>query len=257
MVGDVDRVAQILSNLVSNAQKYTPSGGHVWITAQADGSHVRFDVRDDGIGLTKDEQAKLFQKFYRARNRTTQEVGGTGLGLAITQSLVELHGGTITVTSEPGKGSTFSFTLPALVTTTATRQPPIASKNPPPLISRKPGRILVVDDEPDVARLIQRYLESDGYEVLVAQSGAEGLRLAKEARPDLITLDIMLGDTSGIVVLDQLNSDGDTALIPVMLVSIVEDTRLGKLLGAVDFLVKPVSRQDLVSRVGAILATRQ
>jgi signal transduction histidine kinase len=112
IVGDADRIRQILTNLLSNALKYTPSGGHIIIAACEDAGGVRVAVQDTGIGLAPDEQAQLFTPFFRAQQETTPRVGGTGLGLAITRALVELHGGTITVTSVPGQGSTFSVTLP-------------------------------------------------------------------------------------------------------------------------------------------------
>jgi signal transduction histidine kinase len=114
VVGDADRVRQILTNLLSNALKYTPSGGRITITAHGDAGRVRVAVQDTGIGLAPEDQAQLFTPFFRAQNDATQGVGGTGLGLAITRALVELHGGAITATSAPGQGSTFSFTLPAL-----------------------------------------------------------------------------------------------------------------------------------------------
>lgn len=114
---DADRVAQILTNLLSNASKYTPAGGNIIVrAAPADGS-VRVAIQDNGIGLSPAEQAQVFTKFFRARNRLTEQTGGTGLGLAITRSLVELHGGAITVASAPGEGSTFSFTLPTVAIT--------------------------------------------------------------------------------------------------------------------------------------------
>jgi signal transduction histidine kinase len=110
--GDADRISRILINLLSNAHKYTPPGGHIWVTAHRLQGWVQIDVRDNGIGLSLDEQAHLFDKFFRAQQPATREVGGTGLGLPITRLLVELHGGRISVVSEPGQGSTFSFTLP-------------------------------------------------------------------------------------------------------------------------------------------------
>jgi signal transduction histidine kinase len=112
VVGDADRVRQILTNLLSNALKYTPPEGRITITACGDAGCVRIAVQDTGIGLAPEDQAQLFTPFFRAQNDATQGVGGTGLGLAITRALVELHGGTIMVTSVPGQGSTFSFTLP-------------------------------------------------------------------------------------------------------------------------------------------------
>ncbi|HSF32943.1 MAG TPA: ATP-binding protein [Candidatus Tectomicrobia bacterium] len=110
--GDADRIRRILINLLSNAHKYTPPGGHIWVTAGAGAAWVRVDIRDDGIGLSPDEQARLFDRFFRARQPGTREVEGTGLGLPITRLLVERHGGQITVASAPGAGTTFSFTLP-------------------------------------------------------------------------------------------------------------------------------------------------
>lgn len=110
--GDADRIRRILINLLSNAHKYTPPGGHIWVTAHRLQGWVQIDVRDNGIGLSRDEQAHLFDRFFRAQQPATQEVGGTGLGLPITRLLVDLHGGRISVVSAPGQGSTFSFTLP-------------------------------------------------------------------------------------------------------------------------------------------------
>lgn len=117
--GDPERVAQVLTNLVSNAQKYTPDGGTITVAASSMGASVRIDVRDTGVGMTAEEQAQLFTRFYRAQNRATQQVSGTGLGLAITKSLVELHGGTIAVESARGAGSTFTVLLPALESASA------------------------------------------------------------------------------------------------------------------------------------------
>ncbi|MBI3964975.1 MAG: CHASE3 domain-containing protein, partial [Chloroflexi bacterium] len=114
VTADPDRVTQIVTNLLSNASKYTPAGGTVTVSAEAEGDWVRIAVADTGVGLTAEDQARLFEKFFRASNRATQEEKGTGLGLAIVKSLVQLHGGEITMTSEPGTGSTFAFTLPVV-----------------------------------------------------------------------------------------------------------------------------------------------
>ncbi len=110
--GDANRIIQVLTNLLSNAHKYTPSGGRISVNSRLEDEDVRIEVTDTGIGLTQEEQERLFTKFFRAENPTTKEVRGTGLGLWITRSLVEMHGGEIEVASNPGKGSTFSFTLP-------------------------------------------------------------------------------------------------------------------------------------------------
>jgi signal transduction histidine kinase/DNA-binding response OmpR family regulator len=245
--GDADRVAQVLTNLVSNAHKYTPVNGAIRIAAECQGHQVRVDVQDTGIGLSAEEQSQLFTKFFRAENRATQEVGGTGLGLVITRSLVEMHGGTMEVVSAPGKGATFSFTLPIARRETAELTP----------ISRAGahgGRVLVVEDEPDIAHLIRRYLSRDGYEVLLAHNAADARRLARLERPDLITLDIMLPDANGFTLLEWLKSEEATRDIPVMLLSMLPDDNRGLVLGAVDYMVKPVQEQTLLDKVATILS---
>jgi DNA-binding response OmpR family regulator len=245
VVGDPDRVTQILTNLVSNAHKYTPPGGQITVAAEPAGERVRVDVRDNGIGLSPDEQEQLFTRFYRANNRTTQEVGGSGLGLSITRSLVQMHGGDVVVTSAPGQGSTFSFTLPAA--------PAAPEANPAALPLRPGGRILVVDDEPDIAALIRRYLERAGYGVLVAHTAADGLRLARQERPDLVTLDVLLPDADGFTLLDWLKRDVATTTIPVMMLSVLPDEGDDRRVGAVDYVTKPVREEALLKRISRIL----
>jgi CheY-like chemotaxis protein len=245
-------VALILTNLLSNAHKYTPHGGQIDVVARRDGDRVRVDVRDSGIGMTPEEQAKLFTRFFRADNTMTAEEGGTGLGLVITRSLIEMHGGEITVRSAPGKGSTFSFTLPT--THKLTERPMrVAPEVGAAMRARSGKRILVVDDEPDIADLIRLYLERAGYRVLVAHNAGDALREAQAEKPDLITLDVMLPDADGFTALEWLKSDPSTRDIPVVMISIMPDDGHGKLLGAVDYLVKPVPEQLLINRVQEIL----
>ncbi len=116
VAGDAARLTQVFTNLLANAQTYTPAGGKISVTAVIADDHLRVDVRDTGIGIASDDQVQLFTKFFRARNQADGQAGGTGLGLAISRSLVALHGGQITVASAPGAGSTFSVTLPRLTT---------------------------------------------------------------------------------------------------------------------------------------------
>jgi signal transduction histidine kinase/CheY-like chemotaxis protein len=268
---DSARVTQILSNLLSNAYKYTPSGGHITMAASPEPGWVSVSVQDNGIGLTREDQEKLFTRFFRANNSTTREVGGTGLGLTITRSLVTLHGGQITVASAPGAGSTFSFTLPqAAVPAQDERRTTIDESSDPSSIVHRPSfagsgpivgtdvagagkTLLVVDDEPDIANLIRRYFEKAGYSVEIAHTANEAYRLARELHPDLITLDISLPDTDGFTVLEWLKNDPSTAQIPVVVLSVIDDSARGKLLGAVDYLRKPIQEDALVERVGAIL----
>ncbi|HXZ43254.1 MAG TPA: response regulator, partial [archaeon] len=247
---DATRAAQVLTNLISNAHKYTPAGGSIRVAARVADSSVRVEVRDTGIGLSEEEQAQCFTKFFRAKDRRAQEAGGTGLGLAITRSLVELHGGEITVSSAPGQGSTFAVKLPVCQSAVVQE----SKDTPAPVgLVRSGARILLVDDEPDVVNLIRRYLERAGCEVLVARGGAETLQVARREQPELIILDIILPDVDGFTVLERLKGDPLTGMIPVLLLSVVDDSRRGKLLGAVDYLVKPVSEPVLLERVGRIL----
>jgi CheY-like chemotaxis protein len=249
LVGDSDRITQVVTNLVSNAHKYTPAGGEISVSVRANTDHVLLEVRDTGIGMTAEEQNQLFNKFFRAKNRATQEATGTGLGLAITRGLVELHGGKIGVTSAPGQGTTFSVALP--VSSAA-----VSFDIEPPEVGlvRAGGRVLVVDDEPDIAHLIQRYLERGGYRVRVAANGSEALRMAQRDQPDLILLDVLLPDVDGFTVLEWLKMEPSTAAIPVVVLSIMPNNGQGTMLGAIDYLTKPVSKDVLVDHIRRILA---
>jgi CheY-like chemotaxis protein/anti-sigma regulatory factor (Ser/Thr protein kinase) len=244
--GDRDRVTQILTNLTDNAWRYTPSGGQVTVSAQTIGNFLRVSVADTGIGIAPEDQEKIFTRFYRADHPLVQEVAGTGLGLSIAKSFVEMHGGEIWVESEPGQGSTFSFTLPL-----AEREQEAGEFSvPSPSFSK---RILVVEDEPDIAELIRYHLEGNGYRVTTAARGEEALAMAQHEKPDLITLDIRLPDIDGFEVLQQLKSDEETANIPVVILSIVPDREDGFRLGAVDYVTKPVDEGRLLSAISAIL----
>lgn len=249
--GDADRIIQVFTNLISNAHKYTPNGGSITVRGTAEREAVRVDVTDSGMGLTPDEQGQLFTRFFRSRRRAAQEAGGTGLGLVITRSLVEMHGGVMSVTSQPGQGATFSVTLPSYQQRKAPPMP--APRRAVAAGTPYGGRVLVVDDEPDIAQLLQRFLERAGYQVLVAHRAAEALQLARADQPDLITLDLAMPDDDGFTILEWLKSDPATAAIPVMLISILEDSGRGKRLGAVDYLTKPVQEQTLRAHVAAAL----
>jgi DNA-binding response OmpR family regulator len=248
--GDAERLTQVFANLISNAHKYTAAGGTLTVSATDSGSGVSVSVADTGIGLTREEQEQLFTRFYRAQNRTTQEVGGTGLGLSITRSLIELHGGTITVESMAGEGTTFTVTLPRAVDEVATTLNADGTDD-------AHGRILIVEDEPDIARLIRRYLERAGYEVHIASDAATALHVARETPLDLITLDVILPDTDGFTLLEWLKNDTRTSGIPVIMLSRVADEGQGRSLGAVDYLVKPIREDALLQRISRLLASNR
>jgi signal transduction histidine kinase/DNA-binding response OmpR family regulator len=248
---DPNRVKQILINLLSNAVKFTERG-HITIWAQPTGRMMRISVRDTGIGISADSQKVIFEEFVQGDGSSTRRHGGTGLGLSIVRKLVEMHGGAITVVSEPDMGSTFTFTLPMWAAAPAAPAP-----RPRPLqqpVRGVPGRaVLVVDDDPGVRQLIARHLEQEGWRTVQASNAADALQLARESRPVLVTLDIMMPDASGWWVLERLKEDPQTAGIPVLVVTIVEDQRMVFALGASDYLSKPYDRRQLIDRVRRLL----
>ncbi len=250
---DVTRVRQCLLNLLSNACKFTDNGTvalEVARESDTGGEWLRFVVSDSGIGMTAEQLAKLFQEFTQADASTTRRYGGTGLGLAITRRLVRIMGGDITVESEHGKGSSFTMRLPAGVVAEdtqgyrATDETPLATP-PPAATASGPDTVLVIDDEPTMRELMTRYLTAEGFSVIAAPGGEDGLRLAREAHPMAITLDILMPGMDGWAVLTALKADREVADIPVVVVSIVDDRNLGVALGAVDYLTKPVDRERL------------
>ncbi len=245
---DMTKTRQALLNLLSNASKFT-QGGKVTLEASRETSGGRewllFRVRDTGIGMTGEQLARLFRPFTQADASTTRKYGGTGLGLTITRRFCQMMGGDVEVSSESGTGSVFTVRLPAVV-----------DDHPPQLID-EPDRIdyadnegsliLVVDDDMTVRELVRRTLEKEGFRVRQAASGEEGLRMAREMRPDAITLDVMMPGMDGWAVLSALKSDPDLADTPVIMVTMVDDRNLGYALGADDYLTKPIDRKRLTT----------
>ena len=248
---DRDRLTQILTNLVDNACRYTPAGGKITISARRVSDKVQIDVADTGIGISPEDQKKVFDRFYRADHPVVQETGGTGLGLAIVKSFVEMHGGSIWLKSELDKGSTFSFTMPVAVFDQPLPPAEEATAEAEPIGAGK--RILVVEDEPDIANLVATHLREEGYEVSTCGRGDEVMDLVLREKPHLITLDIRLPGKDGFEVLSDLKSNPETADIPVVILSIVPDPDRAYRLGAVDYLGKPVDEKRLVNTVHSIL----
>jgi CheY-like chemotaxis protein/two-component sensor histidine kinase len=246
--GDAARVTQVLSNLIANAWQYTPENGRITITLQERGTALQVDLADSGIGIAPDDLDRIFDRFYRADHPVVQEAAGTGLGLSIVKMFVEMLGGEIWVASQPGAGSTFSFTLPLMSSDVPEPIPDLLEAELAQGITRRP-KILVVEDDRDLAILLRRQLESDGYQVLLAGTGEDALWLAREAKPQLITLDIMLPDIDGFAVLERLKQNPLTLGIPVVIVSVLTETEKGYALGAVDYVVKPFEEDQLLSAV--------
>jgi signal transduction histidine kinase/CheY-like chemotaxis protein/HAMP domain-containing protein len=247
---DPMRLRQILLNLLSNACKFTTQGEvKLRVRKVADGRNwVEFAVTDTGIGMTAEQQAKLFEEFTQADSSTARRYGGTGLGLAITRKLARMMGGDVTVASEPGKGSVFAVRLPAGPDPVAK-----AATNG----SRPPSNdcVLVVDDDATARELIAEQLKAEGFSVVTAAGGLEGLKLAKDLRPIAITLDVMMPDLDGWSVLAALRQDADLAEIPVIMITILDEHRRGVALGAAGYLTKPIDRERLHRMVSRFRAS--
>jgi signal transduction histidine kinase/DNA-binding response OmpR family regulator len=248
MRADLTKVRQALFNLLSNACKFTDRGTVTLAVSREAGDRpesVVFRVSDTGIGMTPEQLARLFEAFSQADAATTRKYGGTGLGLALSRRLCRMMGGDVTAESEAGRGSTFTIRLPAEVAEVEEPEAPAAAP-----VAGAPsgiGTVLVIDDEAAVRDLMQRFLTREGFRVVTASGGEEGVRLARELRPDAITLDVMMPGMDGWAVLSALKADPDVADIPVIMLTIVDDRNLGYALGASDYLTKPIDRERLVT----------
>ncbi len=244
MRADLTKVRQALFNLLSNACKFTERGTVSLAVAReagANGDWVSFAVSDTGIGMTPEQMTRLFEEFSQADASVTRKYGGTGLGLALSRRLARMMGGDITVASEAGRGSTFTIRLPVTVAESQTEP---AAPSPAP---ESASTVLVIDDEAVVRDLMQRFLAKEGFRIVTAAGGEDGLRLARELRPDAITLDVMMPGMDGWSVLSALKADAETADIPVVMLTIVDDRNLGYALGAADYLTKPIDRERLAA----------
>jgi len=260
MHADLTKVRQILFNLLSNAAKFTENGTiEIEVKREehpkeqpekSNGNNmILFRVRDTGIGMTPAQINKLFQPFMQADDSTTRKFGGTGLGLAITQSFCQMMGGDVSVTSESGRGSTFSIHLPARVARpegAASTSTAAATVGP---LKRGASTVLIIDDEPSVRDLMSRALSSQDIYAVTASNGEDGLRQAHELKPDLIFLDVMMPKMDGWAVLAALKADPALASIPVVMLTIVGDREMGYTLGASEYLSKPIDRALLAKMV--------
>ena len=262
MRADLTKVRQVLLNLLSNACKFTERGTVTLAagrepggdgagspaaggdrSASGDGDWMVFRVTDSGIGMTPAQLAKLFEAFAQAEASTSRRYGGTGLGLAISRRFCQLMGGDITVSSRPGEGSTFTVRIPATVAEPRADVAPAAAAAG----SGTAGTVLVVDDDPAARNLIARHLGREGFRVEEAADGDAALRRARECRPRVITLDVLMPGMDGWAVLTALKADAELAAIPVVMLSVVDEKHIGFALGADAFLTKPIERQRLVS----------
>jgi signal transduction histidine kinase/DNA-binding response OmpR family regulator/HAMP domain-containing protein len=242
---DPTRLRQIVLNLLSNACKFTQDGTvslDVSRIAKGADDCILIRVADTGIGMTEEQLGKLFREFSQADSSTTRKYGGTGLGLAISDRLCRMMGGSIKVESQPNVGTTFTVSLPA-------DRADVLDIAPAQAIARQePGRtsrVLVIDDDATVRDLMRRFLSREGFDVVTAAGGREGLEFARDLRPSVITLDVFMPDMDGWSVLQALKQDPALARIPVIMMTISDEKQKGFTLGASGYLTKPVDRAHL------------
>jgi PAS domain S-box-containing protein len=256
MQADATKLKQVLLNLLSNASKFTEDGriGLEVRREQGDtGDVVVFRVTDTGIGMTAEQCERLFQPFTQAESGTARRFGGTGLGLAISRRFCRLMGGDITVDSEEGVGSRFTVRLPADGAGPSAAAPDAHAAEPE---DETAPLVLIIDDDPVACDLVSRLLAREGYRVAVARDGAEGLLLARDLAPDVITLDVLMPGMDGWAVLQALKADPALAAIPVVMITVLDEKPLGFELGATGYLTKPVDRDRLTGLLQRVAPQR-
>jgi PAS domain S-box-containing protein len=251
MNSDITKIRQMLFNLLSNAAKFTKNGNITLVASRKKnpkGEQIVLRVTDTGIGMSLDQVEKLFQPFNQADASTTREYGGTGLGLAISKHYCQMLGGNISIQSAPDSGTTFTVTLPVNTKVIDLEKSPALEFDPEPTRHQAASdafRVLVVDDDPSVRDLVARHLNRDGYRVETASNGQLALAKAKSFDPHVITLDVLMPHLDGWAVLDRLKSDPELKQIPVIILSITDERKLGFSLGASEVLTKPVDHGEL------------
>ncbi|AVH65684.1 PAS domain S-box protein [Nostoc sp. 'Peltigera membranacea cyanobiont' N6] len=262
ILGDRNRLLQVLINLISNAVKFTESGC-VTCRVKQENEGVCISVIDTGIGIAPEDQPKVFEKFRQVGDTLTDKPKGTGLGLPICKQIVDHHGGRIWVESESGNGSIFSFIIP----TYASDQKNTTNLNLETLVKQlkehvittktvlneKRKTILVVDDDANIRELLRQQLENEGYNVREGKDGVDAIHQIKTARPDLILLDVMMPQINGFDVAAVLKNDPQTADIPIIILSIIENKERGYHIGIDRYLTKPINTEKLLNEIGSLL----
>ena len=279
------KLRQIMLNLVSNALKFTEQGEVTVSAARVDAGHLALAVQDTGVGIPAEMQERIFEAFYQVEGGYTRKVGGTGLGLSIVRQMTMLLGGTITLRSAPGQGSTFTVILPikavqqaleaalprlnpelqpdvpTISSSSAERTPDVldellAGSARPEATSLQPNLVLAVDDNPDILALIKAALQ-DTYTVVGVQEPKKVMDLAQVMHPQAIILDVMLPDLNGWQLLHQLKSDPATAAIPVAMLSVLTEPATGYVLGADEYLIKPFKSEVLLKTLERLITSQQ
>lgn len=256
VLGDERRLKQSLVNLLSNAVKFTPAGNRIGleVLGNVEKNEVKFTVWDQGIGIAQKDIQHLFKPFVQLDGGLTREYQGTGLGLALVSQMAQLHGGRVSVESEAGSGSRFTITLPWL-SNEQTSIAKVTGQLPSPSQKsniKRNGRILLVEDTDLVVQLISDYLRYRGYEVLLAHNGAEGVKLAKEERPDLILMDVMMPVMNGLEAAQKMRADETlqkTPIIAMTALAMAGDSEKCLAAGMNDYLSKPIQMQNLADMI--------
>ena len=252
VVTDPDKVKQILINLLSNAVKFTETG-RISVATRRQGSGVVISVEDSGMGIAEDQMTQIFEQFHQVDNSSTRQHGGTGLGLSISRTLARLMGGDISLESKVGVGSRFDLWLPPQSVPLMPRNHSTMTEDSGAVGDDLVGDqdrghlILAIDDDPNVIYLLRENLSEVGYRVVGATSSEQGLAMARDLKPDAITLDILMPQKDGWQVLYELKTDPETRNIPVILLSIIDQKDRGYRLGASDYLIKPFDPDDVIS----------
>lgn len=249
---DVLRLKQVVLNLLTNAVKFTGDGGSVVVRAAQGAAEIDITVTDTGIGVPEADRERIFESFQQGGRGSSREEG-TGLGLTLSRRIVELLGGRMWLESEVGVGSTFGFTLPLSDGETAGKQGDAD-------VPRRVGEVVVIEDDRPSLDLLTAYLSGAALQVTTARDGQSGLDAVRRVRPDAVLLDIRLPGIDGWAVLQALKADSETRDIPVIVASIVDERTRGIALGAAGYLVKPISRDDLLAALvaaGALTATQE
>ncbi len=264
IIGDTDKLIQVVINLFSNAVKFTDSGA-VTCTLTHTNEEVIVSIADTGIGIAKEDFAAVFEQFKQVGGDTlTDKPKGTGLGLPICKEIIEHHGGRIWLESEPGKGSIFSFALPLVPSSPKIKETPIhLSELMKQLkeqmvfsklkMGEKDATILVVDDDDSIRSLLHQELSDAGYIIEEAKDGKMALECIRKNRPDLIILDVMMPEINGFDVAAILKNDPQTMDIPIIILSIVQDKARGFRIGVDRYLTKPIDTVKLFEEVGNLL----
>jgi len=255
---DVTKFRQILMNLLSNAAKFTRDGDITIEThrfMEQDTDMLSVSVTDSGIGMTPAQLDKVFEEFTQADESTTREFGGTGLGLSICKKFAELMQGRIEVESTPGKGTRFTFMVPAIAEDIEVEESATSGDDAESGEIEGLAKVLIVDDDESSLEISKRILSRRGYAVITASSGAAGIELAQEQSPDIIVLDVIMPEMDGWQVLEALKGEDETKDIPIIMQSMLSERELGLSMGADEYLTKPVDKADLPNAVRKLLPT--